>query len=272
MRTGTEPWVVAKTIMSACSQIIGFFSLYYSARGFPSVCLAALALLSPIAGGLAWHLLNRINGWPFYLGGPINEPYGLYAVVWGGTTILPVALAVTLATTKADLNSISAIAQWFVSREFGMVLVCSALAGAFSMLLYGPTRKLGARTLISGLGWRHERTEQAMIVLWAVALAGAPALAVLILGGPSSVPRSMPHLLLYTAPAVVASILCLLALAAYFGFYDYLNLDKKAQIRGLIAGYVVRLGLFWGTWIIIDAGNFHQLKSIVAVYLNSPFS
>ena len=272
MRTGTEPWVALKTIVSACGQIVGFFSLYYSARRFPSVCLAALALLSPIAGGVVWHLLNKMNGWPFYLGGPQNEPYGLYATVWGGITILPVAFAVTLATTKADLNSIAAVARWFVSREFALVLTYTALAAIFAVALYGPTRGLGVRTFIGGLGWGHERTEQAMIVLWAVALAGAPALAIFLLGGPSSAPRSMPHLLLYAAPAVVASLLCLLALAAYFGLYDYLNLDQKAQIRGLIAGYVVRFGLFWGTWLIIDVGNFRQVKAMIALYARRRFS
>jgi drug/metabolite transporter (DMT)-like permease len=73
MRTGIEPWVIVKTIMSACGQVVGFFSLYGLVRSFPSVCLAVLALVSPIVGGIVWLLLNKSNGWPFYLGGPNNE-------------------------------------------------------------------------------------------------------------------------------------------------------------------------------------------------------
>ena len=60
-------------------------------------------------------------------------------------------------------------------------------------------------------------------------------------------------MLLYAAPAAASVISCLLALSAYFGLYDYLSLDQKAQIRGLIAGFVLRFGLFWGTWLAMDA-------------------
>lgn len=275
MASGTEPWVILNALLGAFGQIAGFFSLYYAARRYPAVCLAALALLSPVAGGVVWQLLNKVNGWPFYLGGPQNEPYGWYAAVWGATTILPVAFAVTLVSTKARLGSLKEVARWLVSREFALVLTFTALASIFAVAFYGPSKGVGVRVFIGCLGLGFEHCEQAMIVLWALVLACAPALAILFLGRPSAAPRTLRCLYLYAAPAAITASLCLLVLAAYFGLYDYLNLDQKAQIRGLVAGYVVRFGLFWGTWLIIDIRHFRRVATILKVtcwrYVHKPF-
>lgn len=272
MQKGTEPWIMLTAITGAASQIVGFFSLYRSAKRFPLACLLAFSLLSPIVGGVVWQYLNKLNGWSFHLGGPGNEPYGFYAAIWGAITILPIAFSVRIATTDRNMNSIIAIVRWFISRECALVLAYVVLAALLSVLFYGYTREAGVRSLITAWGWSYERTEQAMIVVWSVALSVAPVIAILLFGGPSAPLKSMPHLLLYAAPGVVSVVLCLLALSAYFGLYDYLNLDQKAQIRGLIAGFVLRFGLFWGTWLAIDARNTGNLWRILKSYAAKPFS
>ncbi len=272
MQKGTEPWVVITTITGVATQLVGFFSLYHSAKGFPVACLLAFSLLSPLAGGIVWQYLNKVNGWRFHLGGPGNEPYGVYAAIWGAITILPVMFSVRIVTGHSEINSIFAVAQWFVSRDCALVFACAVLAALLAVVVYGGQSSAGLRSIITAKGWSYELTEQAMIVIWSCALSAAPIFALLIFGGPAAPLKSMPHLLLYAAPTIVSTALCLLALSAYFGLYDYLNLDQKAQIRGLIAGYGLRFGMFWGTWLAIDSSNFDNIWNILKLYATKPFS
>jgi len=272
VQKGTEPWVVLTTITGVASQFVGFFSLYHSAIRYPLACLLAFSILSPLAGGIVWQYLNKVNGWRFHLGGSGNEPHGVYAAIWGAITILPVVISVRLVTGHSEINSIFAVAEWFVSRECALVSVCAILAALAAVIIYGGQSGVGLRSIITAKGWGYERTEQAMIVIWSGVLSAAPIIAILIFGGTAAPLKSMPHVLLYAAPAVVSIFLCLLALSAYFGLYDYLNLDQKAQIRGLIAGFGLRFGLFWGIWLAIDARNFATLWNMLKIYATKPFS
>lgn len=272
MHKGTEPWVVLTTITGITGQVVGFFSLYHSVARFPLASLLLFSLLSPLAGGVVWHYLNRTNGWRFHLGGPGNEPYGVYAAVWGAITILPVAFAVRLVTAAREPASIFDVARWFVSPESALVLVCTVLAALLAVAVYGPREGAGLRGRIMARGWGHERTEQTMIVVWALILSAAPALAIFIFGGPGAPSGTLPQALLYAAPAVVSTVLCLLVLSAYFGLYDYLALDQKAQIRGLAAGFCLRFGMFWGMWLAIDCRNFDRIWQLVQQLVTRPFS
>lgn len=272
MQPGTEPLVVATTLGSILSEVAGFFSMFWITRSHPMGQLLALALVSPFAGGAVWQYLNKLNGWRFYLGGPNNEPYGTYAAIWGLVTLFPVIFAVRILTSERTLNSLFSVGRWFRSREFALVLFFVALAALCSLFFYGVRPATGVRAYVTSLGWRYEPTEQLMIVLWAAAISIVPTGAIALLGGRHTPRATSSEALLYALPFVLAIFLCLLGLSIYFALYDYVNLDQKAQIRGFMAGYVVRFAIFWGIWAAIDTRNPKRIWKQVKVKGERVFS
>ena len=187
-------------------------------------------------------------------------------------TLLPVIFSVRLATSEHDLNNIATVGRWFISAECLLVVLYVTLAGICALFFYGAEREYGMRAFISSFGMSHERMEQVMIVLWALAISVVPTLALVLLGGTYSPNRSWPEVLSYAMPALFAVAACLLALAGYFALYDYTNLDQKAQIRGVMAGFVIRFSVFWGLWLAIDTRNFHSLLSVLKHRTMRPFT
>ena len=180
--------------------------------------------------------------------------------------------SVRLVTSEHNINNIAAVGRWFISVECLLVVLYVTLAGICALFFYGIEREYGIRALISSYGMSLERMEQVMIVLWSLSISIVPTLALVLLGGTYSPSRKWPEVLSYAIPALFAVIVCLLALAGYFALYDYTNLDQKAQIRGVMAGFVVRFSVFWGLWLAIDTRNFMGLLSVLRHFTMRPFT
>jgi hypothetical protein len=271
MMKGTEPLFLLKTIAGVASEIVGFFSAYYAFRHYKFATVVAFSLIAPIVGGIVWQYLCKVNGWPFHLGGSQNEPYGIYAVVWGVVTLLPVVFAVRLVTSEHNLNSIAAVGCWFISFECLLCVVYVGLAGICSLLFYGVEKEYGVRTFITSFGMSHERTEQIIIAIWALSISVIPTFALMLLGGTHTPRWDTKEVLSYAAPSVLTVTLCLLSLSVYFALYDYTNLDQKAQIQGMVAGLAVRFSVFWGLWLSIDIRNLKWVLSAIKDRALQPF-
>ena len=117
----------------------------------------------------------------------------------------------------------------------------------------------------------RERTEQIMIILWALSISLLPTFALMLLGGAPAPGWDNRGILSYAAPAVLTVTLSLLTLAAYFVLYDYPNLDHKAQIRGLLAGPALSFSVFWGLWLAIDIRNLDSFFPVIKNRALQPF-
>jgi hypothetical protein len=240
-------------------------------RTAPWLLLLVLSFLCPFLGSAAWQFLCKWNQWSFYLGGPRNEPYGLYAFIWGVVVFLPIVLILRILTSERRLNTPAAVFRWFVSRESALVLAYVGLAGLAAVFFYGVRPDSGCRAWVTAWDLTPERTEQVLLVLWAISLSVLPPAAILLLGG-QWVPRlGTADMLLYALPAVLSALASLVALAFYFGSYDHSVLDPHAQIRGAAAGWTMRFAVFWGLWMAIDRRNAELIVAGIRNRLNRPF-
>jgi hypothetical protein len=272
MPNGTQPIIILKAIVGIVSEVVGLFSIYAAVKRYRAITIVVLSVTAPILGGAIWLYLCKVNDWPFYLGGSHNEPYGIFAAIWGVVTLLPVIFSVKLVTSEYEINNIASVGCWFISAECLLVVLYVFLAGICALLFYGIENEYGVRAFISSFGMSYENKELTIIALWGFVISIFPTLALVLLRGTYSPNLSWPQALTYVLPALLAVVACLLALSGYFAIYDYTNLDQKAQIRGLIAGFVLRFSIFWGLWLAIDTRNFHSLYSILKYRVMQPFT
>jgi hypothetical protein len=250
MEPGTEPIVASQWVIAHLKKILTMLSRAYRIIAkYRMPGLIILSVLASVIGGVAWQRLCKVNDWPFYLGGPNNEPYGLYAFVWGVITLFPVIASVRFFSTERDLSTPWKVLTWFVSRDSALILVYTILAGIVATVFYGWRRDIGVRAVIEDFPLSFEHTEMLIILVWAATLGALPSMAVRFLGGAYSSKKTSAIL---GIPSGLAMMLCILTLSVYFYSFDYEELDRWGQIRGFIAGPSLRFAIFWGLWLIVE--------------------
>jgi hypothetical protein len=138
MEPGTEPIAAGQRFIHNLKKFLYLASKAYRLIAkYPVPGLVVLSLFASFAGGAAWQRLCKVLDWPFYLGGPNNEPYGFYAIVWGAVTLFPIIACVRFFSTERDLGTPWKVLTWFFSRESALVVVYTFLACMVATAFYG---------------------------------------------------------------------------------------------------------------------------------------
>ena len=65
MQPGIEPWSIITFVTSVVGEVISFFTVFHQLRRVAVARLLAFSVACPVAGGVLWNYLNKINNWPF---------------------------------------------------------------------------------------------------------------------------------------------------------------------------------------------------------------
>lgn len=268
---GTAPLVFFTAMVGICSEIIGFFSLFYGFRSNRPLLLFIFSIFAPMVGVLVWNRLCKRNRWPFFTGA-VDEPYGSYAFTWGVVTLFPIIFCVQLLTSSHKLNSILSVLQWLSSREFGLVLSYSAFAGLAAVMFYGFRQGRSLRSRLGGGSMALETHDLLAVGVWALVLSSIPTLSVsLFAPGMSPKAALAANALGYATPVSISLAACLIFMSGYFYFADYKRLDPKGMLKGFLAEFALRCSLFWGTWLLMDGRHMAVMMRLFQGVLNKEF-
>jgi hypothetical protein len=186
------------------------------------------ALVASLAGGIVWNVLNRVLGWPFFMGGNEAAFGGIYTVVWGVVTNAPIpAMLVLLYRGRTG------------RRLTVMSLVFTLIGGAAAFAFYSS----GVRAAIEALGFSYPAQETIIVVIFGLALS-VPAL----IGAIVALPRvrlTLRH----------GAVLLLPAAATLIAFLLTLTIDRPVsevvQLRGFVVGFALRLTLFFSLFVVV---------------------
>jgi hypothetical protein len=172
--------------------------------------------------------LNRILGWPYFMGSSGEALQGWRALVWGLVTMAPIPAPLLL------LGPGTARAR----RVLPAVLF--TLVGGVSALLFYSS---GVRAAIENLGLGYVPQETIIVVIFAFVLSVPPHLAALLADRHhSGVARLMVTLLVPTA-------------AALAGFLVILVIDRPVsevlQLRGFVVGFSLRIAQFFSLYAVL---------------------
>jgi hypothetical protein len=269
---GTGPLILASTTVGVSSEIVGFFSLYWGFRSHHTLLLFLFSILSPIAGGAVWNRLCKRNKWPFFTGGPGNEPYGIYAFIWGFVTMLPIIFTVQILTSNFRLNSVISVLTWFFSQEFALILSYAFFSGIAAVVFFGIRKNKSLRSRLMNRTTEFETAELVIVGVWAVFLSTIPTFSISLFANPHTPRLSLSaDALGYIAPVSISLVVCLLLLSSYFYFSDYKRHDPKGMFKGVLAEFGLRCSVFWGLWLLMDGRHLLMLLKMLNTLLNREF-
>lgn len=186
------------------------------------------ALFAGVFGGIVWNALNRVLGWPYFMGSTDEALRGWRALVWGLVTMAPVPAPLLVLGAATDR----------ARRVLPAVLF--ALLGGVSALLFHSS---GVRTAIEGLGLGYARQETIVVLVFALVLSVPPHLGALL----ASRRRPRPGRLVVT--------LLLPTAAALLGFLVTLVVDRPVsevlQLRGFVVGFALRVAQFFALYVAL---------------------
>jgi hypothetical protein len=269
---GAAPLHLAAAAFGICSEILGFFSLYYGLRDNRLLLLVLSSILAPIAGGVVWNRLCARNHWTFFTGGAGREPYGPYAFLWGFVTMLPIIFSVQILDSNYVLNNKLAVAGWFFSREFGLILSYSFFSGVAAMFIFGFRAGRSLRTRLARRSLQFETLELMLVAIWTIVFATIPTLSMGLFAD-ARMPRLQLslHSIGYLAPVLLSLVACLLLLSGYFHFADYKRLDPKGMFKTVLTEFGFRFSFFWGLWLLRDERHLAGVIAVVKAILRKPF-
>jgi hypothetical protein len=208
--------------------------------------LAFYSLLAAFSGGLFWTALNslQIIGQNPYMGGTSSEPHGIAPAVWVVVTTVPAVIILVI---------LGRIYNFGQTRP--QLLVYSAfLVGTIigSMIFYDlPLDKNGLRNLLDPQNGSSLSKELWLVLLWSslLSILGFLFMAFtqfLLAGGKNfRMLLELTELLLKQAGLCIAlttlSVTCFLLLVP--------NLERFDTARGVIAGLILRMTLFFGLFL-----------------------
>jgi hypothetical protein len=187
-----------------------------------------LAVLAATLGGLLWNVLNRIAGWPFYMGGSANEPLGTASAIWGFLTLMPVILLVL--SISENRLAFSAL----LNKRNVFLSILYAAAGALGAFVF---YNAGIRGAIEKKQIGYFPQELAIAFFFALIIATLPFLTLLLFRQQNK--RSWQTLLFVLLPCVACSAIVLLT--ALIGKPDL----EISQLRGFLVGGVLRSVMFF---------------------------
>jgi len=199
--------------------------------GLPSWSVLLAALFAAVVGGIVWNALNRLLGWPYYMGSAGDALRGWHAFVWGLVTTAPVAAPLFFFGPAAART-----------RRVVPAILFTLVGAASAPLFYA----IGVREAIEGLGFGYAMRESIVVVVYALVLAVPPHLAALAAGRRR--PGIAPWLLILLAPA-----------AALVAVLVTLVVDRPVaevlQLRGFVVGFALRTAQFVSLFAALVPGG-----------------
>jgi len=190
------------------------------------------ALFAAVCGGIAWNLLNRILGWPYFMGSTGEPLRGWRALVWGLVTMAPIPAPLFLLSRKPG------------RARLVLPAVLFTLTGGASALLFHSS---GVRGAIENLGFDYALQETIVAAVFALVLSVPPHLAALLAG------RRRP------GPARFMATLFAPTAAVLLGFLVTLVIDRPVsevlQLRGFVVGFALRIAQFISLFAALAAGG-----------------
>jgi hypothetical protein len=186
------------------------------------------ALFAAVCGGILWNAMNRILGWPYFMGSTREALRGWHALVWGLVTMAPVPAPLLLmgpGTARA--------------RRVLPAVLFTLVGGASAVLFYSSD----IRAAIENLGFGYALQETIVVVIFALALSVPPHLAALVA--------------LQRRPRLARGIVTLLVptAAALLGFLVTLVIDRPVfevvQLRGFVVGFSLRIAQFFSLYAVM---------------------
>jgi hypothetical protein len=226
--------------------VIAFFRWYLRIHPTP-VFVLILACFAAVLGGVLWNVLCRVIGWPYHMGGSGNEPHGFHAFVWGLLTLGPIVVLSLLIIRKPQLPDWLSLLKLLATNDSLLIVTYGVLGGFAAVLFYDS----GLRKMIESAHLSYPLQELIIVVLWSAVLSSAAYLSFPVVW---LITRNIKTIFspLIQVPLAIGlsffSVLVFLCFAAYTPMFD--------QLRGLFAGFALRLGLFCGLIAAPHLSNF----------------
>jgi hypothetical protein len=186
------------------------------------------ALFAAVFGGIIWNALNRILGWPYFMGSTGEVLGGWRALVWGLVTMAPIPAPLLLPGLGAKR-----------ARRVLPAALFTLVGGAAALVFHSS----GIRPAIESLGFGYALQETVLVVVFALVLSLPPHLAAM--------------LMLRRRPGVARGVVTLLAptAAALAGFLVTLVVDRPVsevlQLRGFVVAFALRLAQFLSLYAVV---------------------
>jgi hypothetical protein len=186
------------------------------------------AMFAAVFGGIVWNALNRILGWPYFMGSAGEELQGWRALVWGLVTLAPIPAPLLLLGSGTDR-----------ARRVLPAVLFTVIGGVSAFLFHSS----GVRAAVENLGLGYALQETIIVVIFAFVLSVPPHLGVLLADRyASGLARAMVTLAIPTA-------------AALAGFLVTLLIDRPVsevlQLRGFVVGFSLRIAQFFSLYAIL---------------------
>jgi hypothetical protein len=192
----------------------------------------ACGLLGVVIFGFTWSVMNNLLAWPYFLGGPENEPRGFSAFLWGVVAVFPVGLFAHLAAKNHIL------ANWLYWRKSVIAIVlCSIFGGIGAAIFYDS----GFREYVIGKNLGYGARELIIVLVWSLLISLFTVLPVLVLFRSFKDIFDMQVFLLQVPFCVIISFL-----AVVVSLFINVPESQVAMVRGFLAGLGLRGSLFIG--------------------------
>jgi hypothetical protein len=265
---------VLKMIAALISQTIAVGAFYNQIVGHGWQLVALGGFAGAIVGGLAWNALcaaHRRAG-PAWSGlGGLHEPYGWPAFVWGAVTGFPVILGATLVARDRTFPTVHSVLLWLISPEFATVTAYTVVYGLSAIVYYGLSPAGHIRPKLQTSRYRPHTQETLLAAIWSGLLGLIPSTVVWTAALLAHRPLSRLSPLLALAPTVLGVLFTVIAVEVYYGgkFYRH-DHDTGRQIRGIIAGLALRIGIYAGLVLILDGQVATGAQSWLSHWLTQP--
>jgi hypothetical protein len=201
-----------------------------------SACTLCFYFLALVSGGFVWNVINRLFGWTFYMAGGLH---GVYALLWGFITIMPLVFFTILGSFSSKRISKNVFFK-LISISF----LYSIFAGNGAIIFYDlPFREYFEHLHISYLS-----REICIVTIWSILISTVSAFFI------SLVINDSKHLINPTLIYFQIPLTCLMSIiGVMLSSVFQLDVSTQVQIRGLFAAFGFRIGLMIG--LIIASRN-----------------
>jgi len=197
------------------------------------------AVAAMIGGGVLWNVLNVLVGLPFQSGGSGNEPHGFWSFIWGFVTIFPVAIFAFLAIYGDNLSNWNLIVKCITAT-----VLYAVFGGLGAFMFYD----CGFRDYVESLRLKYGSQELIIVVIWSFIISLSTLFPFVLL---SPFYKDIINIWYLSLQIILSVGLCFIFTMLYL--FNKLPPAQTAQLRGVIAGIALRLGLFLGIILSVYA-------------------
>lgn len=198
----------------------------------------AWSILSAVAGGSIWNLINLLFGWTYYMGALKVEPTAAWPFIWGSVTAFPIMLIFLLVYKTKKLT-----------KTVLPVLLYTVVAGLGAMFFYTSC----IRAEIESIGLAYEVQEILIVVIYSLIVSVPPYLA-------ASIYFRLPLHGINIAFLFIPSAAAILAIAVTL--VVRLPVQEIIQLRGFAVGLAIRVSSFCILFLSLCRKSMNQTKDV----------